>query len=153
MVTRRNLQGIWKKHKIDLINAQSAKAQEDNHPQSITSIRKANTGTRGQDAAGTGDGPEDMVGASHPTSFTKLFPGESSLTKVDLICSWSADVLASGNAKINGEHQLRSVAVRPAKKANGCPITISAIYPPDVVHNFDERGPPVSQLVSIFFVE
>lgn len=132
-------QETWKTHQIDLMNAQNAKNKEDQHPQSITSIRKANTGTKRQEGDDRFD--EVDIGAAHPTSIGKLFPNDRSLTKVNLICSWSADVLAS--ATIYGEHQLRSIPVRPARKAVECPITISSNYSPTVSHNF-EKGPSVS---------
>ena len=143
------LQGTWNAHQVDLLRAQSAKDKEEQHPQSITQIRKANTGqgTKHQESGSSGDGLEDVdIGAAHPTSISKLFPAEQSLSKINLICSWSAEMgggTAGGNTRIAGEHHLRSVLVRPAAKTNECPITISAIHPSTMSQDF-QLGAAVS---------
>jgi hypothetical protein len=139
------LQRTWKKHQVDLMNAQSAKDKEDQHPQSISSIRKANVGAPKRSLS-SGDGLDDLdIEAAHPTSLAKLFPDERGLSKINLICTWSADVLASGNAKIYGEHHLRSLVIRPMNKTSQCPITISGKYPSEWSQDFDMNGPAVSQ--------
>ncbi|CAB9513824.1 trafficking protein particle complex [Seminavis robusta] len=132
----------WNKHQIDLMNAQSVKDKEDQHPQSISSIRKANVGGGGPKRNKSREGLDEMdLDAVHPTSLSKLFPVEKSLSKLDLICTWSADVLANGNARVYGEHQLHSVVIRPATETSRCPITISATYPSDWSQDFEKDGP------------
>lgn len=126
------------------MNAQSVKDKEDQHPQSISSIRKANVGAPKRSLSGEGLDDLDIEDA-HPTSLAKLFPDERSLTKINLVCTWSADVLASGNAKIYGEHHVRSLVIRPVSKTSQCPITIFAKYPSEWSQDFDKNGPAVSQ--------
>jgi hypothetical protein len=137
-------QRTWNKHQVDLMNAQSAKDKEDQHPQSISSIRKANVGA--PNGSSNGDGLDDLdIEAAHPTSLAKLFPDERSSSKIDLICTWSADVMASGNAKIYGEHHLLSLVIQPMNKTSQCPITITGTYPSEWSQDFEKNGPAVSQ--------
>lgn len=146
-------QGTWNTHQSDLLRAQSAKDREEQHPQSITQIRKANTGQAPKQHEGqtSSDGLEEVdIGAAHPTSVSKLFPTDRSFSNVNLICSWSANMgngsAGDGNAaEIVGEHYLRSVSVRPAVKASECPITISARHPSTMSQDF-QLGAAVSVL-------
>lgn len=135
--------------------AQSAKDKEDQHPRSITQIRKANTNVVGamrQESGVSGDRNEDVDnGMAHPTSIHKMCPTESSLTKFDLIFTWHCGNGRNGDPKVEGQHHLTSVLVRPSSKTNGCPITVTANYPNFVAHDF-EQGPAVSPYDSTFIM-
>jgi len=140
-------ENTWKAHQIELLRAQSAKDKEDQHPESISQIRRANRGqglkTQESGLPGGDDLENVEIGAAHPTSISKLFPVERSLSTVNLVCSWSAEMSGAtggGNARVVGEHLLSSVLVRPTLTTNDCPITISASHPSTVEHDFSTGG-------------
>ena len=127
-----------------MLRAQSAKDKEEQHPQSITQIRKANIdkGTKKLESQISGGGLEEVdIGAAHPTSLSKLFPTDRGFSRINLICTWSAEMQNGPGddrtaTEVVGEHYLRSVSVRPALKTSECPITISSKYPAKVSHDF-----------------
>jgi hypothetical protein len=119
-------------HQMALARA-GAHGEEDNHPQSIASIRRANT----SDLSIPGNESTDNATGSkeHSVSIARLSPPNSALENVHLICSWSGP-----KESFCGIHYIHGLTVRPQSVNIGCPILVQASHPSLVSSDF-ESGP------------
>lgn len=124
----------YKKHQLELLQIENAPESEKEHPRSIASIRRANTV---EPNYGSNVSLSETTLENQPTSIGSLCPSEFIASNVHLICSWRAIL---GQEVINGEHHLRSVAVRPLTVFDGCPVIATVSRPSVVAHNFSQ-GP------------
>lgn len=130
----RQFEDTWTLYQRDLVRA--AFEGEDEQPQSISSIRRANTASKMDDEA---QGSSWMREVS-PTSIERLSPASSSLENIHLICSWeTADSSISGNRNIQG------LQLRPRKENNTCPIILCADFEDSILHDFG-KGPALVPL-------
>jgi hypothetical protein len=125
-----------KAHQMALVRAEAAQEDSGHHPRSITSIRRANTRV--------GHLGDEEVAESHPTSITRLLPLHSAEHSFHLICSWTDE-----ENKMEGEHFIKDVDVRPPHKANKCPITITACHPESITNDFSKGPVTISFEVSL----
>jgi len=123
----RHFEETWKSHQRALARAEAAQDNEDQHPRSISEIRRANTSaSAGQDSDG---GPGERTIA--PTSIRRLSPVENSAAYAVLVCSWKSE-----DGMNEGQHHIRGLPIRPTKESNGCPIVVTGEHPSLVSNNF-----------------
>jgi hypothetical protein len=121
-------------HQMALARA-GARGEEDNHPQSIASIRRANTSDLSM--PGT-ESTDNATGSNeHSVSIERLCPPNSVLEKVHLICSWSGQ-----KESFCGIHHIHGLTVRPQSGNIGCPILVQASHPSLVASDF-KLGPAI----------
>jgi len=124
----RHFEETWISHQRALARAEAAQDQEDQHPRSISEIRRANTSMSGSGIDHEGGGEEKSVA---PTSIRRLSPLESSLAYAILVCSWKSE-----DSAIEGQHHIRGLPIRPMKESNGCPIVVTGEHPSLVSNDF-----------------
>lgn len=141
------IKAALKRHDEEL-QLKAREEQEQNHPRSISQIRRANTATGNladeslhslkEDDTNT-DASKDLqlLLSSHPTSLGSLCPLGDDHSSISLICGWSAYVGESqGDKIIEGQHHLSQLNVRPKEKKKGCPLTITSKHKSNITHDF-----------------
>jgi ER-Golgi trafficking TRAPP I complex 85 kDa subunit len=122
-------------HQMALSRA-AAQGDDENQLRSVAAIRRANTVDSGP--LGTGDD----INASHPTSIERLCPSTGAPDTIHIVCSWNVH-----HGSLHGLNHIRGLLVRPhaTNKTEGCPITVTAVYPSAVSNNF-QSGPAIVPL-------
>ena len=125
----KQFEDTWASHQRAVARAVASQDQDDQHPRSISAIRRANTSlSNAVDREGAGD-------VVAPTSILRLAPPDSSLAYSILVCSWKSD-----DGSVEGQHHIRGLPIRPLKESNGCPIVITGNHLSEMTNNF-AQGP------------
>ena len=126
----------WKAHQLELARLEDTDDGEA-QPRSISSIRRENTSDVNKDDSRSSSG--EIAKDCHPTSIEKLCPSHGSMSKIHLICSWTANGSSISDV-VRGEHHIMALSVRPESSIRGCPITATADYEDRLSHDF-RKGP------------
>jgi ER-Golgi trafficking TRAPP I complex 85 kDa subunit len=110
---------VLRSHDKALARAAASSGQEQDHPRSISQIRRANTSVMSFSSSSSGKGQR-----SHATSLARLCPVDRVDESASLIVYWNDE-----KTKAFGEHYIRDLEIRPPSKTKECPICVTAQHP------------------------